>query len=249
MDKTTSLVWQITLALIILCMTSFWVAAQSPRTLIEVKNEQDVKEIKALVLEGNKLLQERNNCKITAKDYKQECICDKHEKYIKLFKQTDELTSNPSHFPWIDAVLSYEEDHQTKRTSIKRFYQINLDFNLSCYQNEDKTYSANHDWDRPELTIKNQEDIKELSDLYKASKKLSIAVSNCQQQGNYSQKQCECSYKEKTHILIKWVKRLDKKHPKWKEHVLVYMNDGYIVKDSWSEKIRKNNKKLPDCNE
>lgn len=212
-------------------------AAQADPPLIEVKNEQDVLDLKKVDSEGQRLIQERNKCKKSAKDYKQECLCDKHQEYLAFYEKTFQLTSDSSRMRWIGAILSYEDGGQVKRTSLKRLSQINLDFDMSCLRNEDGSYRANHEWDKPELIIKKAEDLKDLRNLHKFSKKVGLSVLNCHRHG-HKYDDCKCAQKENWKLIFRRSQQLDKEHPDWKDHVLVYDDDGYTVKSSWAETVR-----------
>lgn len=234
------------LAIAIVLTFSTVTHAQHSPPLIEVKNEDDVRDLRALDLEGKRLIQEQNSCKKTAKDYKQECLCDKYKEYIDFHEKTFQLTADSSRISWIDAILSYEDGGQVKRTSLKRLSQINLDFDMSCLRNEDGSYRANHEWDKPELIIKKAEDVKDLRNLHKFSKKVGMAVIDCHRHG-HKYDDCNCAQKENRQLIFRRTVQLDKKHPDWKDHVLVYDDDGYTVKSSWAQTIREAKQKSLMC--
>ncbi len=234
------------LALILISSFSF---AQSSPTVIEVKDEEELKDLKALDHEAQRLLNESKICKTTAQDYKQECLCNKHEEYLEFYKKTNKILDNPSRSIWFRAILSYEDNGQTKRTSLARFKKIALDFDQSCFRNDDGTFRANHEWDKPELLIKDAEEIKELHRLYSARKKIGLAISKCIQSKLRTYEECQCGYKEKTLLLIKSYERLGKDHPEWMDHILVYSHDGYIIKTGLEQEIRMAKQEIPSCKE
>lgn len=225
---------------------TYSISQNSPPPVVEVTNEEDIRFLKALDHEAQRLVKERNACKATAQDYKQECLCDKHKEYLQFYKKTDEIMLNSSRMNWVWAILSYEDGGQTKRTSLQRFSQINLDFEMSCFRNDDGIFRANHEWDKPELLIKDPEIVKTLVNLFRFKKKMDLAIHECASKG-YSYNECECAYAEKRQIIDKRTIYLAKKYPKWKEHVLVYNDDGYTVKMSWEEQLRLAQDKTPVC--
>ncbi|MCL4678036.1 MAG: hypothetical protein KJ017_05505 [Alphaproteobacteria bacterium] len=226
-----------TMVFAFILISSFSVAQSSP-TVIEVKDEEELKDLKALDNEAQRLLNERKICKTTAQDYKQECLCNKHEEYIEFYKKTDKIVNSPSRGIWFRAILSYEDNGQTKRTSAQRFSQIYLDFEMSCFRNDDGTFRANHEWDKPELAIKSSQDAKDLYSLYSYEKKVSIAVHKCSFNGQHSESDCNCAYKEKRQLILKRALHLDKTHPEWKNYVLMYHYNGQTFRTSWEEVLR-----------
>lgn len=227
---------------IVFLFPSFFASAYKPE-VIEISAEQDLKDLKDLVQRMEKILRERNACKPTAKDYKQECICAKSKDYIEFAEKNMNLLSNPSRGVWIDAILSYDDNGEIKRMNIKRFSQLDLSFSTSCLRQKDGTYIANHEWDKPELLLKSPDDIKELNYLYEAEKKIGMAISKCYMPDPRTYQQCQCIHVEKTELLYKRLELLDKKHPDWKKHILVYSHDGYVIKKGWEEDLKKAKKK------
>ncbi|MCB1592189.1 MAG: hypothetical protein KDI90_07035 [Alphaproteobacteria bacterium] len=208
----------------------------SPPTI--VTKEEDIKVLKTLMEARRKILLERQECTKTAKDFKQECFCDKESEYAHLAKMVDDILLQDEHLNWFDSRLSFEENGKTVKTSIAQHMELAAEIDGFCLRNEDGTLRANHEYDKPGLKVSDQDDAKMLLSLISEQGKLGINLHNCSHGGKYTSEQCSCSYKPQFQSLLDTVNSLLRKHPNWMDHVLTIPQTSHVTRVSLEEKIR-----------
>ena len=215
-------------------------------TVVEVTKEEELKILKALLDEAHRILQDRKTCKETAQDYKQECLCNKRDDYLKLELMIESAVP-PERGLWFDNRLRYEENGQTAFTSMQYFRDINQIVNESCLPNGDGTYRANHEWDKPELTIENNEDMLKLKKFEDDIQKLFYKESECWQRGDHTREECACTYKPNLMNMGSMIKSYIQKNPEWYKHVLVFRLEPDLFRISLERYVRQIREKIALC--
>lgn len=229
---------------IFLFLNSVPANAQTNNTVFEVTKKEDLNFLKPLVALGKQITEGRKTCKESAKDYKQECVCDKSKDFFALEEMIREGYNRPE---WFQAVLVYDDAGQAVRTSLRYFQDINNQFNLECVANDDGTFRAHHEWDKPELTVKDSEEIKQLQFIKDRHKKMQGAVIECQSTGMNSSEACACSYKDDFKLIGLRIKNLLKDRQELYNHILIYRYDGGTTKTSLEEVIRMIRYNISQC--
>ncbi len=214
---------------------------------IVLTKEEDIKLIKTLMEASKKILIDREACLEKAKDAKQECYCDKKAQYDDLAKMIDDILLQEERRNWFDSRLSFEENGQIVKTSIAYHQELAAAPDGVCLPNENGSLKANHEFDKPELTITDEEDAKTLLFLLKQKGKILFQYSSCSTSAVHSRKQCSCSYKLKLEELLTTVHASIKKQPEWIDRVLVIPQKGYKTKISFEQDIREINEAMKDC--
>lgn len=224
--------------------------AQPAQAKIVVTDPDAIKDIKAFVELGKKIVQEKKSCK-SDKDFKQECVCNKSDEYKNLLMLLDSAMGK--HLDWHTAILEYEIEKKRAKTSLSFFYNKVLPMlDKNCRRQADGSYVSNYAWDKPELKIKNPDLINKLNYAHKAEKEISMTVEEinttpCTTEQQYTKCLCKPSRKEKYEQLLEYLENLTQEHPELYKNVVLYIDDGYVYRTSLQDNIEKIKVKLSYC--
>ncbi len=205
---------------------------------IEITKKEDINDLKTLIAEAKKLEEEKNQCSKTAKDIKQECFCDKSAEYDELKKLTNDITLPEHRRNWFDSLLRFEANGKTVTTSLTNFHKVEYEFNDACLPNDDGSYRANHEFDKPITKVTDADDVRNLTFLRTEKRKWTFKHAACWTSRKYSKEQCDCGYKPKFKALLKYVSALLRAHPEWSDHVLSIMVKSHAIEVSLEKETR-----------
>jgi hypothetical protein len=205
---------------------------------VVVTAPDDLRDLKVLVEKERAIRAERKLCSETAKDIKQECFCDKSADYKEIAKLANDITLPEHRRNWFDSLLKFEDNGKTVTTSLINYQNIEQEFLEACLPNEDGTYRANHEGDKPLLKVTDDEDVQKLVFLKKQKRKWFFKSFECWSSGRYTREECACGYKAKFQALLSHISSLLRDHPSWKDHVLSIMIKNHVNKISLETEIR-----------
>lgn len=205
---------------------------------VVVTAPDDLRDLKVLLEKERAIRAERKLCSETAKDIKQECFCDKSADYNEIAKLANDITLPEHRRKWFDSLLKLEDNGKTITTSLINYQNIEQEFLEACLPNEDGTYRANNEGDKPVLKVTDNEDVQKLVFLKKEKRKWFFKSSECWSSGRYTREECACGYKPKFQALLTYISSLLRDHPPWKDHILSIMIKNHVNKISLETEIR-----------